>query len=256
MFHKTSFQKANGPDQNCFHKTTFSAGLYFSKNSFQRNFFKGTFFKGIVSARIPFRGTFSKELFSKELFQQELFLKELLFEITISMCLFYFIKAPIWSTPAIFDCFFSTLLHFFQVPKSIISCPNHLSKQQLHSIKQPFFQTTIPPNNFSKQQFNSIKQPLLPCHNSTKPQHIHHFTTLKPQPLPDSSSMFSLWNRLMSLPFHYFTVPLLYHSATLPFHYSTIPLLYHSTTLPFHYSTIPLLYCSKASMSPKPLYSK
>ena len=107
----------------------------------------------------------------------------------------------------------SPKINYFMSKPSLqttISPNNHSSKQ--------FLQTTILPNNhFSKQQFHSIKQQLLPCHNSTKPQHIRHFTTLKPQPLPDSSSMFSLWNRLMSLLFHYFTVPLLYHSTTLLF---------------------------------------
>ena len=177
----------------------FPQSHFFSGIVSARTFFKGivsarTFFKGIVSARTLFRGTFSKELFSeelfqqelfsKELFQQELFLKELLFEVTISMCLFYFIKAPIWSTPAIFDCFFSTLLHFFQVPKSIISCPNHLSKQQLHSIKQPFFQTTIPPNNNSIPLNNRCYLvTILPNHNifaTLQPQNLNHYLTAVP----------------------------------------------------------------------------
>ena len=61
------------------------------------------------------------------------------------------------------------------------------------------------------------------------------FTTSKLQPLPDSSYMFSLWNRLTSLLFHVSTIPRLYRLK-----YS---LLYHSTSLPFHYSTVPKPPC-------------
>ena len=53
----------------------------FLRNCFSKNFFQRNFFKGIVL--------------------QESLSRKLLFEVTISICLFYFIKAPIWPTPAI-----------------------------------------------------------------------------------------------------------------------------------------------------------
>ena len=274
LFHKTSFQKANGPDQNCFHKATFSVGLFqqelfskelfqqelfseepfskelFSKELFQQELFSKELFQQELFSEEPFskelfskelfqqelfseepfskelfsKELFQQELFSKELFQQELFLKELLFEVTISMCLFYFIKAPIWSTPAIFDCFFSTLLHFFQVPKSIISCPNHLSKQQLHSIKQPFLQTTIPPNNNSIPLNNRCYLvTILPNHNifaTLQPQNLNHYLTAVPCSLFGTVSCLY---RFMFPPFRVSTV-------SNP-HYSTIP-FYSPSTIP------------------------
>ena len=64
------------------------------------------------------------------------------------------------------------------------------------------------------------------------------FTTSKPQPLPDSSSMFSLWNHLMSLLFDVSTIPLLYRLKS--------PLLHRSkpsTVSNLHYFTVPKPPC-------------
>ena len=159
----------------------FSQGLYFYKNSFQSNCFTGTMFsQGLYF----YKNSFQSNCFTGTMFSQGLYLQR--------NCItkISFKKPPFWfhntipfyqsthlAAPAVFDRFF---LNFIMVSKTTIL-------------------------------------PTIPRHNSTKPQHIRHFTTSKPQPLPDGSFMFSLWNRLMSLPFHYFTVPK-YH--ILLFHYS------------------------------------
>ena len=137
----------------------------------QRNcIYKTSFQKAIVPTRI---------VSTKPLFQRDCISTRTPFRVTVS-------QEP---------CF-----HRNYVFKGIVS-QKSLSRNLLfdsttpfHSIKAPIWQPqqflTVFPQLYLGFKNNFLT--IIHRHNSTKPQHIRHFTTSKPQPLPDGSSMFSL----------------------------------------------------------------